>query len=151
MKTKNIIILLVLYCNTISFAQEKGMYLINKKSQDSTFLVENRRIKVFTLNGKSKAGKFKILDDKTISIKNDTLALSSIIKIRKASAFSAIASPVSIYFGAIFITGSLFLLTESGLGPILAAFTGPPGLVMFILPLTANMHKREKWQYAIVR
>jgi Na+/proline symporter len=72
-------------------------------------------------------------------------------KRRRASTFSAIASPVSIYFGAIFITGSLFLLTESGLGPIVAAFTGPPGLVMFIIPLTANMHKREKWQYAIVR
>jgi hypothetical protein len=145
-----IIIVLLLFSTTIAFAQEKGMYLINKKSQDSTFLVENRRIKVFTLNGKAKAGKFRILDDKTIIIKNDTLALASIVRIRKASTFSAIASPVSIYFGSLAIAGGLAGAYAGGLSLLFTVVLLPPGLVMFTVPLTANMHEREKWEYMIV-
>jgi hypothetical protein len=148
---KKIILIAFVFCyTTLAFAQEKDMYLINKKSKDATFLEENRRIKVFTLNGKAKAGKFKILDDKTIIIKNDTLALESIVKIRKASTFSAIAGPVSIGIGTIFLGGAIWGLAAGGYGIIFTILFTPPGLPLFIVPLTARMHARNKWEYEIV-
>jgi hypothetical protein len=127
------------------------MYLINKKNQDSTYLAENRRIKVFTINGKAKAGNFRILNDSIIVVKNDTIALVSIIKIRKASAFSAITGPISIGLGSILLSGAFILFKEGGLAASFGMVLFLPGTPMFIVPFISNMHRREKWEYVIVK
>ena len=60
---------------TVVFAQNKGINLIKNTSNKTIFLKEYRRIKVKTTDKKAIAGKFTVLNDSTISIKN-------IIKIR---------------------------------------------------------------------
>ena len=66
MKTSPLILLILFVINVQA---QKGIKLTYKENQKTTFLAENRRIKVFTINGKSKAGKFRILDENTIVIK----------------------------------------------------------------------------------
>ena len=54
---------------SIAFAQNKGINLIKNTSNDTAFLKENRRIKVKTLEGKSIAGKFTIVNEvKSINV-----------------------------------------------------------------------------------
>ncbi len=74
------------------FAQNKGINLINNKSNDTTFLKENRRIKVKTTAGKAIAGQFTVINDSEISIKNRAISMDSIVTIRKASGFSSYCS-----------------------------------------------------------
>lgn len=135
---------------TIAFAQNKGINLIKNTSIDTTFLKENRRIKVKTLEGKSIAGKFTITNDSAINIKGRIISMDSIVSIRKASTFSAIASPISIVIGGALIVGGMAGLAAGGYGVLLTAAFLPPGLPLFIVPFTANKHPVTKWKYEIV-
>lgn len=151
MKTTPLILLILFVINVQA---QKGIKLTYKENQKTTFLAENRRIKVFTINGKSKAGKFRILDENTIIIKNDTLALDSLVKIRRASTFSAIASPIAIFIGGsaiiVGVGSGVFGAVTDGYGLLATIVLLPPGLPLFIVPLTANKHNKNKWEYEIL-
>jgi hypothetical protein len=135
---------------TAIFAQNKGINLINNKSSDSTFLQENRRIKIKTIDGQAIAGKFTIVNDSTISIKNKSIPLDSIVTIRKASTFSSILRPVSISIGAVFLVSSIGLIAGGGYGVLAAVILVPTGLPLFIVPLSVKKHPNKKWKYEIV-
>ena len=135
---------------TTLFAQSKGINLIKTTSADTTFLKENRRIKVKTVDGKSFAGKFSIINDSEINIKGRIISMDSIVSIRKASTFSAIASPVSIIVGGALLVGAIGGLAAGGYGFLMTAAFLPPGLPLFIVPFTANKHPIKKWKYEIV-
>jgi hypothetical protein len=66
------------------------------------------------------------------------------VSIRKASTFSAIASPVSIGIGAVFLMGSVADISSGGYAVVLAVVLVPAGLPLFIIPLTANKHPITK-------
>ena len=134
---------------TTLFAQNKGINLIKNTSNDTTFLKENRRIKVKTLEGKSIAGKFTIVNDSEININGRIISMDSIVSIRKASTFSAIVSPISTGIGSILIAGSIVMIAEGGLAVIGAALALPVALPLFIVPFTANKHPVKKWKYEI--
>ena len=146
---KNILTIILCLAFTIGFAQDKGINLVNNKSSDTTFLKENRRIKVKTTDGKSIAGKFTIINDSEINIKGKIVEIDSIVSIRKASTFSAIARPISITFGAVFILVGVGGVVSGGYAVFLVAFI-LPGLPLFIVPITANKHPIKKWKYEIV-
>ena len=135
---------------SVSFAQNKGINLIKNASNDTTFIKEDRRIKVTTTDKKAIAGKFTVLNDSTISIKNKIIPIDSIISIRKASTFSAIASPISIVIGGALLVGGMVGLAAGGYGLLVTAAFLPPGLPLFIVPFTANKHPIKKWTYEIV-
>lgn len=135
---------------TIGFAQKKGINLIKNTSNKTTFLKENRRIKVKTTDGKSIAGKFTIVSDSDITIKGRLIAMDSIVSIRKASTFSAIASPISIVVGGTLLVGAMVGLAAGGYGILLTAAFLPPGLPLFIIPFTAKKHPVKQWTYEIV-
>lgn len=135
---------------TIGLAQNKGINLVNNKSSDTTFLKENRRIKVKTTDGKSIAGKFTIIDDSEINIKGKIIEIDSIVSIRKASTVSTILRTASIAVGGTFILIGLGGLVAGPYGYLAAAVFTPPGLVLFIFPFTANKHPIKKWTYEIV-
>jgi adenosine/AMP kinase len=135
---------------SIAFAQNKGINLIKNTSNHTTFIKENRRIKVKTLDGKSVAGKFTIVNDAEINIKGRIISMDSIVSIRKASTFSAIASPISIVVGGALLVGGMAGLAAGGYGLLLTAAFLPPGLPLFIVPFTANKHPLKKWTYEIV-
>lgn len=133
---------------TIAFGQNEGINLIKNTSNDTTFLKENRRIKVKTTDGKSIAGKFSIVNNSEIQIKDQVIAIDSIVSIKKASTFSAIARPISITVGAVFILAGIAGVASGGYAVLLAAFI-LPGLPLFIVPFTTNKHPVKKWTYEI--
>lgn len=149
MKTTKLILIAFTLFAIGTFAQEKGVYLINKKHKDSIFLTENHRIKIKTSDGERIVGGFKIVDEKSISINDVIVPIDSIIKIRRASVFHAIADPVSVVFGSILLFGGVSILLEggwlSGIGTIFII----PGIPTFIIPFSKNNHNSKDWNYQI--
>ena len=154
--SKMLILILLMIFGFASNAQTKGIKLINKISNDSIFLKENQRIKIQTIDGKIIAGKFTLINDSIISVKNKIIQLDKIVTIRKASTFSGIIRTVSITFGSIFIAGGLGFASGpksssgyvdvNGIGAIIATIGTP----FAIVPLTVNKHQNKKWKYVIV-
>ena len=144
---------------TTLFAQNKGINLIKNTSNDTTFLKENRRIKVKTLDGKSVAGKFTITNDSEINIKGRIISMDSIVSIRKASTFSTILRTTSISIGSVFVVGGFAIAVAdppkgSGYASGAANSAGIGvfiiGLPFLITPLTVKKHPVKKWSYEIV-
>ena len=138
----------------ISFAQEnnvateKGIILTKKDSTQTSFLKEHKRIKVKLLNGKVFVGKFTIVDDKTINIRENIISLDSISKIKRRSVVAAIMSPIIIYYGSVFIgLGILFLASQtySELGIAFSAIGAP----LILIPSISEKHWSSKWKYSI--
>lgn len=147
---KNLIILTaIIFTSMISFAQENGIYLINKKNNDSIVLQEHKRIKITTSTGKTIVGQFAIINNATIMIKGQEIALESIVKIRRASTFQAIVNPVCIFFGSILIVGGIALLYSNSIAGVIAPFAIPSGIPMVLIPAINNNHKSKKWTYKI--
>ena len=146
---KTLLSLVVILISFTTLAQEKGIHLVNKKNNDSIFLKENKRIKIVTLDEKAYRGKFTINDSISIVIKGETIQLDSIVKIRRASKFHAIADPVCITIGSLFIIGGFAGLYSGGIAVIFALTMLPPGLIMTLVPAITNNHEATKWEYFI--
>jgi predicted phage tail protein len=144
--------LTLIFCLTVTaiFAQNKGINLLKMASNDTIFLQENRRIKVKTTDGTAIAGKFSVVNDSEINIKGYIIVMDSIVSIKKASIFSAIARPISIAVGATFLLGGMAALAAGGIVSVFAVVLIPVGLPLFIVPFTTNTHPIKKWKYEIV-
>ena len=147
---KNLLLVLVfLFNGFLITAQENGISLKKENSKKSLFLKENRRIKIRTLDGKKIIGNYTIVGDNAIKIKNQTVALDSIVSISKHSKFSSVASPVFVVIGTIFVvTGTAGLI--AGSYAVLAAPLIPLGLPLILVPVLTNKHKSTAWRYEIV-
>ena len=151
---------ILIFCLTINaiFAQKKGINLINKKSSDTTFIKENRRIRISTIDRKFIAGKFTILNDSAIIIKNKVFEINSILTIKKVSTLSAISNPIIKLIGSIFLLSSFALTTNassssggySGVTQEFGAFLALTSLPIIILSNTVNKHQVKKWKYEII-
>lgn len=130
-------------------AEEKGILLQKKNSERTDFLVEHKRIKVITTDGRCFFGRFSIIDDKTISINNTLIPLTLIEKIKRKSLTSTITSPVVCTLGVILILGGTAVTALGGgvaivgLGLISSGFTLP------LMTLISNRHPKNQWEYAI--
>ena len=101
------------------------------------------------LNGQKIAGNFKIVDAETIVIKGTEIKIDSILKIRKASTFSEIVSPISITSGSTLTLLGVSVLTS---GSYLASVGIIPivyGSVFVIVPVIGKKHKSDRWNYKI--
>jgi hypothetical protein len=146
---KNSIRILIFLSFFSVFSQQKGINLINMKSKDTIFLMENKRIKIDTKDGEHLAGKFTVVNDSTISIKNKIIAIDSIVKIRKASVLSTIIIPITVTIGAVFLTAGIAGAIAGSWGYFATIVFVPPGLPLFIVPQTANKHNVKRWKYEI--
>jgi hypothetical protein len=81
-------------------AQEKGIILKKENSKKTVFLEENRRVKIMTKADKKIIGNFTVLDNKTIVINNQEIAIDSIETISSHSKFSSVANPVFGWIGS---------------------------------------------------
>ncbi|WP_310559967.1 hypothetical protein [Flavobacterium sp.] len=130
-------------------AQEKGILLQNKNAEKSDFLMEHKRIKVVTTDGKCFYGRFSIIDNNTISINNTLITLSSIEKIKRKSLTATITAPIVCTLGVILILGGTGVtavgggLTIVGLGMISSGFTIP------VIALISNKHPKNQWEYTV--
>lgn len=130
-------------------AQEKGIILKKENSKKTVFLEENRRIKIITKADKKIIGNFTILDNKTIMIKNQEIAVDSIETITSHSKFSSVANPVLVGVGAVFIVFGTAGIIAGSYGVLLAPLI-PVGLPMVLVPVISNRHKSKDWEYQIV-
>ena len=152
MQIKLKIIMTLLFITSIVFSLQQGISLFNPQKKNLKFIKEHHRIKIKTADGKNIAGQFTILDSTSIIIKSQIIKLDQIVKIRKASGFSACLEPVLIGIGGAII-GSLtynvlYKSGDHGYGVILAIPTALPAL---ILPLTShNNQKVKRWKYKII-
>jgi hypothetical protein len=150
----NFLLLLVFLFSIHSYSQgqeiveEKGVVLEKRNSATTAFLPENKRIKVKLLNGDVIAGKFKIVDDNTIVIREHFISLDSIAKIKRRSLISAIFSPLIIAYGVAFITVGVIGITVGGYA-VLAAVLIPYGIPMVLIPVISENHRPQKWKYSI--
>ncbi|MGC6470356.1 MAG: hypothetical protein ACON4E_03690 [Flavobacteriales bacterium] len=84
--------------------------LKNKKSGLEKPIKEGKRIRLKTTNDKKIKGRFTILNDSTIFIKKDTLALSEIVKIKRdPSVLNFMINGTLVYMGIGFIDDGLLL------------------------------------------
>ena len=132
------------------FAQEKGIVLKNKDAEKADYLVEHKRIKVVTTDGKCFYGRFSIIDNNTISISNTLIPLSSIEKIKRKSLVSTITSPLVCIVGVYLVLGGTAVVAIGGrsfallgVGLISSGFTLP------LVALISNKHPKNQWEYTI--
>lgn len=147
---KNILLSFFLLLTLSSvMSQEKGIQLKEKATNRTDYLLEHKRIKVITTDGKCFYGRFSIVDNNTISINNTLIPLTSIEKIKRKSLTATITSPLVCTAGVILILGGTGVaavgggLTIVGLGMISSGFTIP------LVALISNKHPKNQWEYAI--
>ena len=148
MKTILFVLFLVLPLVSI-IAQEKGILLQKKDSERTDFLVEHKRIKVVTTDGRSFFGRFSIIDDKTISINNTLIALASIEKIKRKSLTSTITTPVVCTLGIILILGGTAVAVLGGTSAIVGLGLISSGFTLPLIALISNRHPKNQWEYTI--
>jgi small nuclear ribonucleoprotein (snRNP)-like protein len=142
------ITLVLLICFSMAFCQERGVVLKAKASNRSVFLSEHKRIKLKTKDGKVFVGKFTIVDDHTIMIKDTPIALDSIVKIKRRSLVSSIGSPIVFAVGATLVITGIAGAVSGGYAVVLVVLI-PPGIPMVLLPAISNNHKPQTWEYSI--
>lgn len=148
MKTILFVLFLVLPLVSI-IAQEKGILLQKKDSERTDFLVEHKRIKVVTTDGRSFFGRFSIIDDKTISINTTLIPLASIEKIKRKSLTSTITSPVVCTLGVILILGGTAVAVLGGTSAIVGLGLISSGFTLPLIALISNRHPKNQWEYTI--
>jgi hypothetical protein len=136
-----------LLTTSLAFGQAKGLYLENKQNHRTTFIPEYSRLKIKLHDGTIVRGKFEVLDATTLKIDDVLVPLSSIMTVKNRTMLASIFRPFFIGTGATFIVISVAGLYAGGYAVFLAVVGLPPGLPMFIAPLTSNDHYMEKWSY----
>lgn len=147
---KSTIFLILFILSQYLYSQHRGINIIGNKKSDTLFVKENKRVKVWTADGKKIAGNFTIVNDSVITIKGKIVPLDSITKITKASTLSTIVIPVTVIVGASFLTLGIAGAAYGGYGYGLTMLFVPPGLPLAIVPLATNKHRKEKYKYEIV-
>lgn len=131
-----------------AIAQEKGIILKEKDAQKSDYLVENKRIKVVTTDGKCFYGRFSIIDKNTISINSTLIPLASIQKIKRKSLTSTITAPIVCAAGVILILGGTAVAAAGGGFAIVGLGLMSSGFTLPLVALISNKHPKNQWEYA---
>jgi hypothetical protein len=132
------------------FAQEKGIVLKKKDAAKADYLVEHKRIKVVTTDGKCFYGRFSIIDDKTISINSTLIPLRSIAKIKRKSLVSTITSPLVCIVGVYLVLGGTALVAIGGRSfALIGVGFISSGFALPMIALISNKHPKNQWEYTI--
>ena len=144
--TLKVILFFFMLCN-IAVAQQNGILLSSKTDDDTEFFRQNKRVRIETNEGKKHTGRIQIVDENTIMVDDELIAVSSIIKIRSQSLFSAVLSGAFIIIGGALVAGG-------AIGGGFAVLLIPPGLVSggigALIPAIGDNHKKYEWDYKIV-
>lgn len=150
LKTSIIIFYFILLFNSsLVFSQEKGIILKDKKTEETEFLKENKRIKVFTIDGRNYTGRFKIIDDNTIEIDGEKIPLDSVMMIKRRSVTSAIIETTFYVFGGIIVVACIAAATFDPLILILIPVSFPFIITAALVPALENNHLQKRWSYSI--
>ena len=139
----------MLFNSSLVFSQEKGIILNDKKTEETEFLKENKRIKVFTIDGTNYTGKFKIIDDNTIEIDGVNIPLDSIMKIKRRSLTSALLETTFYVYGGIIVAACIVAAAVDPLFLIAIPVSFPFIGIAILIPGLENSHKLKRWSYSI--
>ena len=149
-----IITLLILFVAFGGFAQEAALLMRQSTTGEQVAFEETRRITIKTVDGKKHTGKFRVVDNHHIQIKDHVIPLDSIVLIRSNSMFRAIASTAFfLYLGAISVgVFASFAIATYSTSAYFALVPLPVAVFYaFKSPNFSNGHKTKKhWQYSIV-
>ena len=153
MKTYFPLLLLIVFGLQQLGAQEVLLRISHPNKNKVVLLQEQDRIKIKTVDKKRQYGKFTIVDDKHIHVKNKVFALDSIVKIR-TNRFHREITPQSIAasFVTVFSTVGFILLAFDGnsIGAWASLALIPTSLVYGTKQI--SNHKRKKgWTFDIVQ
>lgn len=153
MKKLTLLLLSLFFLNCI-VAQEKSIMIFNEKTGKEIIIKENKRIKIKTFYGVKISGRFKIFDNETIILNNETIKLSQIEKIKRNPLIISILTNVILYY-----SGTALISTSI----LLYAYTGDPLAFLFTIPATGFIYARDKslnilkgykstgnWKYKII-
>ena len=144
--TLKAILFFFMLCNN-AVAQQKGILLSSKTDDDTEFFRENKRVKIKTIDGKKHTGRIKIVDENTIMIDNDLIAMNTIIKIRSQSLLSAVLSAGFILIGGAFVVGGAL---AGGYAVLLIPVGLVGGGIGTLISAIGYNHKKHSWDYKIV-
>lgn len=150
---KKIFLLLSLLFINVFFSQENLLKIANVVSNEETTIKENKRIRVITADGKKLSGRFHIVDENSIMIKNTVINLDSIVKLKRHPLLlSLITDYHFIYFGSIIVGAAI----------IVAAYAQEVGVLVFAIPGILMIHAgwkgvnflgsykiKDNWKYEI--
>lgn len=122
------------FINLIS-AQVKAIKITNENTQKERIIKDNKRVKVFAVDGRKLKGRFKI-EDNSILIQGESINLSDIIAMkRNPLLISVVTGSFLVYLGALtagigiliglISDSTAFLLTIPGAGLIYAGLKPP--------------------------
>ena len=128
-------------------AQKNGILLTSKTDDDTEFFRENKRVKIETNEGKKYTGRIQIVDENTIMIDDDLIAINTIIKIRSQSLLSAVLSAGFILIGGAFVVGGAL---AGGYAVLLIPVGLVGGGIGTLISAIGYNHKKHSWDYKIV-
>lgn len=127
---KNILLIFCLILSAISVAQEQAIKITSERAVKEIVIKENKRIKVQTSNGRKVAGRFTVVDGNSIMIKDEVIAISDILSVkRNPLLLSIFTSSFLIYVGAITV----------GVGALIGVF-GDSRALLVIIPGAAMIY-----------
>lgn len=161
---KKLILAAILIVATLSMpAQTDHLVLKKINGRKSKVIESSEKIKVVTKSGLRVKGKFKVVDNNSISIGVDTILVGDIKKIRYKSTIGIITGSVIGTSGAMGVLGGgALIVTTASKG----ALTAIIGLVLGIPVVTAGTlvattgilvatvgkaHKPHKWEYKFTK
>lgn len=100
---KTITFFLLFLCVTnLGWSQGQALKITNQETQKEIIIKNNKRVKIVTSEGQKIKGRLAIVDDTTIFVNNQQLALSDIYEIKRNPLLTSIlTSSVIIYAGAL--------------------------------------------------
>lgn len=155
----NIILFLFIFNG---FSQETHyIYLKNKKNNKEKYIKENKNVHILHKDSSELNGRFRILNDTTIIVENDTISINDIKLIKRkgvllpGTILTILDSPVTLYgaiccYLAIAYQGTLLAFT--------AAIMGIPALIIGAIPTIVGIrflilnkrYKTDKWKIKII-
>jgi hypothetical protein len=142
-------ILFLFFLANFMFAQQSGIVLEKKDSQKTIFIKENKRIKIETNNGITYSGKYKIIDQNTISIDSISIPINSIVAIKKQSLSFLILTPIIVVTGVVLVLGGVGVSVLGGVKSVIGVGMLFSGFYVGSIPFITSNHKSNKWNYSV--
>ena len=135
------------------FAQTNGINIVNEVKDKEVFIEESKRIRIKTSDGQKYQGQFSIVDSNHIQIGKETIALNSILLIRKDNAFGNFTSSLLfLYLSAISVVGYSSLAVTASESAFLVLIPLP--ITIFYAFKSPNLHKayktKKQWSYSMI-
>lgn len=151
---KLIILFFSLFFFNLIFSQERGIKITNQNSKKEIIIKENKRIRIKTIDGQKISGRFRIVENGTILIKNELIELKNIEKIKRNPLL------ISIVTNGLFIyVGSATIIVSIGV----AGITGESSLLLLAIPASGMIYtgikspnflkgykKDSNWKYKLI-